>query len=418
MTEISSTAGAPAAQATAAQPAAPSTHRVRVLLVDDQPMIGEAVRRMLAAEKDVDFCYCSDPTKAMEIAAEFHPTVILQDLVMPEVDGLTMLRYYRANPVTREIPTIVLSTKEEPKVKAEAFSLGANDYLVKLPDPIELNARIHHHSRGYIALIERNEAYAALKQSQERLAEELSQAAKYVISLLPERLEAAAHGVSTDWQFVPSVELGGDAFGYHWLDPDHFAMYLLDVCGHGVKAALLSISAINVLRNQALPATDFRSPSEVLAALNNIFQMDRHNGLYFTMWYGVFDKANRRLTYASGGHPPAILMAGPAHESARPIELSKRGTIIGAFPDCTFDAATVDLPAFSRLYVFSDGIYEISRRDGSMLSYEDFPGILSRAHGAAGPLNASTIHHTISAVSAVRAGDQFEDDVSIIEVSF
>ncbi len=115
-------------------------------------MIGEAVRRMLAAEKDVEFCYCSDPTKAMEVAAEFHPTVILQDLVMPEVDGLTMLRYYRANPVTREIPTIVLSTKEEPKVKAEAFALGANDYLVKLPDPIELTApdspslpRLHTH---------------------------------------------------------------------------------------------------------------------------------------------------------------------------------------------------------------------------------------------------------------------------------
>ena len=82
---------------------------------------------------------------------------------MPEVDGLTMLRFYRANPATREIPTIVLSTKEEPKVKAEAFTLGANDYLVKLPDPIELTARIRHHSRGYIAQIERNEAYAALK---------------------------------------------------------------------------------------------------------------------------------------------------------------------------------------------------------------------------------------------------------------
>ena len=86
-------------------------------------MIGEAVRRMLAPETDIDFRYCSDPTKAIEMAAEFHPTVILQDLVMPEVDGLTMLRFYRANPATREIPTIVLSTKEEPKVKAEAFTL-------------------------------------------------------------------------------------------------------------------------------------------------------------------------------------------------------------------------------------------------------------------------------------------------------
>ena len=128
----------------------------------------------------MEFLYCSDPTKAMQAAAEFQPTVILQDLVMPEVDGLTMLRYYRANPVTRDIPTIVLSTKEEPKVKAEAFTLGASDYLVKLPDPIELGARVRHHSRGYIAQIERNEAYAALKRSEERLAEELAEAAKYL----------------------------------------------------------------------------------------------------------------------------------------------------------------------------------------------------------------------------------------------
>src|SRR5580692_11689600 len=111
------------AQAVATQRAAASesTRRLRVLLVDDQPMIGEAVRRMLMSETDVDFAYCSDPTKAIELAAEFRPTVILQDLVMPEIDGLTMLRFYRANPLTREIPTIILSTKEEPKVKAEAF---------------------------------------------------------------------------------------------------------------------------------------------------------------------------------------------------------------------------------------------------------------------------------------------------------
>ena len=267
-----------------------SHHRVRVLLVDDQAMIGEAVRRMLASDPEIEFLYCGDPTKAMQVAAEFQPTVILQDLVMPEVDGLTMLRYYRANPATRDIPTIVLSTKEEPKVKAEAFMLGASDYLVKLPDPIELGARVRLHSRGYIAQLERNEAYAALKRSEERLADELAQASNYLISLLPERLSGP---ITADWEFIPSAELGGDTFGYAWLDDNHFSMYLLDVCGHGVKAALLSISAMNVLRNQTLPNTDFRSPASVLAGMNEAFQMDRHNNMYFTMWYGVFNRTTR-----------------------------------------------------------------------------------------------------------------------------
>ena len=404
MTDRASSAAAP-------QPAPVSTSRVRVLLVDDQAIIGEAVRRMLAPTSDLDFLHCADPTRAMAAAAEFLPTVILQDLVMPEIDGLAMLRLYRANPATREIPVIVLSTKEEPKVKAEAFTLGASDYLVKLPDPIELIARVRHHSRGYIALVERNEAYAALQRSEQRLAEELSEAAQYVISLLPARLSGE---ITTDWSFIPSVELGGDAFGYYWLDADHFVMYLIDVCGHGVKAALLSISAINVLRNQTLPATDFTSPSQVLGGLNEAFQMDRHNGLYFTTFYAVYNKQTRRLAYASGGHPPAILMAGDTCETATPVELKKRGLIIGGLPHVTFQEEVRDLPAFSRLYFFSDGVYEITKPDRTMMKLPEFVAILSAASVSDGP----AIERTVGEIRAVRGGDAFEDDVSIVEVTF
>ena len=85
----------------------------------------------------------------------------------------------------------MLSTKEEADTKAEAFARGANDYLVKLPDPVELIARIRYHSRGYIALLERREAYAALARSRKALQDELNKAADYVRSLLPERLTGA-----------------------------------------------------------------------------------------------------------------------------------------------------------------------------------------------------------------------------------
>jgi adenylate cyclase len=144
-------------------------HGIKVLLVDDQPIIGEAVRRLLATEKDIIFRYCSDPTAALHVANEFAPTVILQDLVMPDIDGLMLVRFFRANAATRHIPLIVLSTREEPKVKAEAFALGANDYLVKLPDKLELIARIRYHSKGYISLLERNDAYKALEQMANQL---------------------------------------------------------------------------------------------------------------------------------------------------------------------------------------------------------------------------------------------------------
>lgn len=111
---------------------------VTVLLIDDQPIVGMAVGRMLADEKDIVFRFCSDPTKAEATALEVEPTVILQDLVMPDVDGLTLVKRFRANEKTRDVPLIVLSTKEEPETKAEAFALGANDYVVKLPDDFSI----------------------------------------------------------------------------------------------------------------------------------------------------------------------------------------------------------------------------------------------------------------------------------------
>ncbi|WP_238360839.1 adenylate/guanylate cyclase domain-containing protein [Iningainema tapete] len=144
-------------------------HPVTVLLIDDQPMIGEAVRRMLEPETDITFHYCSDPAVAIPKALEVAPTVILQDLVMPDIDGLLLLRFFRAHPATKDVPMIVLSSKEEPKIKAEAFSLGANDYLVKLPDKVELIARIRYHSKGYISLLQRNEAYQEIQNYSNKL---------------------------------------------------------------------------------------------------------------------------------------------------------------------------------------------------------------------------------------------------------
>ena len=142
-----------------------------VLLVDDQAMIGEAVRRALVGEPRLQFHFCSSAGEAVQTAERIKPTVILQDLIMPTVDGLSLVREYRARPGTRDIPIIVLSTREDPAVKSEAFAAGANDYLVKLPDKIELIARIRYHSRAYQNLLQRGEAYRALRESQQQLTQ-------------------------------------------------------------------------------------------------------------------------------------------------------------------------------------------------------------------------------------------------------
>ena len=145
-------------------------YKVRVLLVDDQLIIIEAVRRMLAGHPDIEFHAVTDPRAARAAALRLHPTVILQDLVMPGSDGFELIRSYQEDDALRDVPVIMLSTKEEAKLKAHAFAVGANDYLVKLPDRLELVARIRHHSAGYISARQRDAAYRSLRASQEELA--------------------------------------------------------------------------------------------------------------------------------------------------------------------------------------------------------------------------------------------------------
>ena len=158
------------------QPPAPlpvtgPSYQCLVLLVDDQAIVAEAVRRGLAGHADISFHYCADPLQALAVAAQVKPTVILQDLVMPGVDGIELVRRFRAQPATEDTPIVVLSVKEEPKVKGLAFEAGANDYLVKLPDKVELVARVRLHSRAYLNKLQRDEAYRALRESQRQLVD-------------------------------------------------------------------------------------------------------------------------------------------------------------------------------------------------------------------------------------------------------
>jgi two-component system, chemotaxis family, response regulator WspR len=144
-------------------------HAATVLLVDDQAMIGDIIRRSLAKQPNLNFSHCTDPREAVGFAERIRPTVILQDLRLPGMSGLTLLRKYRASPPLRTVPVIILSIEEKPTVKSEAFALGADDYIVKPPNPIELIARIRHHSSTYLSQVQRDQAYRALRERQKQL---------------------------------------------------------------------------------------------------------------------------------------------------------------------------------------------------------------------------------------------------------
>ena len=385
----------------------PTPPAVRVLLVDDQPIIGEAVRRMLLAHEDIAFRYCGDPTEAVRVATEERITVILSDLVMPQLDGLELVERFRAEEATRRIPLIVLSTKEEPETKAAAFRRGANDYLVKLPDPVELVARIRHHSEGYVSRLQRDEAYRELAKKEKALAADLEQAAKYVQSLLPAPI---TDGLRADWRFIPSASLGGDAFGYHWLDDDHFAVYLLDVSGHGVGSALLGVSVLNTLRSRTLPNTDFRDPGEVVTRLNTAFRTQDHDGKFFTIWYGVYRASTRTLHWTGAGHPASVFFADP-RGAAEPALLASGGPMPGVLHDLVYKTRTHEVPVGARLFVYSDGVYEVRGPDGRVRTHDEFMGAFKSP-------DARTLDRMVSNARRERGRNEFDDDVSLVQIDF
>jgi sigma-B regulation protein RsbU (phosphoserine phosphatase) len=249
-------------------------------------------------------------------------------------------------------------------------------------------------------------SYLALVESQKHLAAELKQAAEYVTSLLPPRLTKGP--VTSDWRLLPSQSLGGDAFGHHWIDPDHLAVYLLDVCGHGVSAALLSITVMNVIRSQSLPGTDFRRPAQVLRGLNEAFPMEAQNDMYFTIWYGVFHRCTGQVTFGSAGHNPAVLV-----DAKGVVNLSTNGPIIGFLPGVEFPEASHAVAAGSRLYLFSDGAYELRKACGERMGFDEFSAYLGSPSGRGADLDG-----VIQWARDVQQGSPFDDDFSILWLQF
>lgn len=254
---------------------------------------------------------------------------------------------------------------------------------------------------------ELTESREALLHTHNRLERELQDAARYVRSILPPPFTTP---FVADWRYVPSTELGGDSFGYHWVDPDHFALYLLDVCGHGVGAALLSVAVANTLRSKALPGIDFRAPDEVLTGLNRAYQMERHDNLYFTIWYGVYDRVRRKLEYAAAGHPPAIVVDQP--KGGRRIErLQGKGPCLGITPDAIYRSQQCALPSPSRLFLFSDGTYEVRKPDGAMLDFDEFLDVLAQP-----PKEEPELDRLLNFVRTLHGPGPLEDDFSIVKL--
>jgi sigma-B regulation protein RsbU (phosphoserine phosphatase) len=189
---------------------------------------------------------------------------------------------------------------------------------------------------------------------------------------------------------------------------------LIDVSGHGVGAALLSVSVMNVLRSHSLPDTDFKDPEQVLEALNLAFPGEENNDMFFTIWYGVYKKSTRGLTYASGGHPPAILLDQTPKGDYQATQLRTPNSVIGGISEGTYQKKKCQVGEQNRLYIFSDGVYEVKKSDGSMWRFQEFADFMS----AVKTNDQSILDRLYNYAKNIGNSENFEDDFTIVEVAF
>ncbi|TAG89561.1 MAG: response regulator [Oscillatoriales cyanobacterium] len=375
----------------------------QILVIDDDTAVQELLRRTLK-KQGYEVTVASNGEDGIAQAQKLRPALIICDWIMPRLTGIDVCRRVKADPDLSTTQFFLLTSLGSIADRVKGLDAGADDFISK---PIELNElqarvraglRLHQLSRD-------------LKIAKQLLEAELAEAAEYVQSLLPDPM---VEPVSIESKFIPSRQLGGDCFDYNWLDSDYLAIYLLDVAGHGLRAALPSVAVLNLLRSRAIPNIDYYKPSDVLRSLNTTFQMSYQNDKYFTIWYGVYNRITRTLVYASAGHPPAVLISQSPTSQAKVQQLRTPGMPVGMFPDARYIDNSCDVEDFSTLYIFSDGVYEINQPDGNIWGLDPFVDLLAAYNGG----TADQLELVLNYTQKLNAKAVFDDDWSLLKINF
>jgi len=349
----------------------------RLLIVDDDQLNRDTLIDCLQP-RGFDMRASANGDEALALIDQQRFDALLLDITMPGMDGFEVLRRVRAKHPATRLQIIMLTGSDERRHVVDALRLGANDYIVKPFDLSVVLARI----RTQLSLKKSVDRIVALERDMERKNEQLAQAnrelqrayretkadlesaARVQRALLPTSLPDAAN-VSFAWLYKPCDELAGDSINVFRLDDDHVGMYLLDVSGHGVRAALLSVAITRLLlplpqreslvqRINGSGVLEPTPPSAVAEELNRRFQLDPQTYQFFTIFYGVLNTHTRELRYICAGQ------AGPVHVPSRggPVELNNPSIAIGLVPDPGYGDSVLQLDAHDRVYVYSDGLDE------------------------------------------------------------
>ncbi|MGC9502770.1 PP2C family protein-serine/threonine phosphatase [Baaleninema sp.] len=377
-----------------------------ILLIDDDSTTRLVLKRALQRQ-GYEVTVANNGEDGVRLAKEIKPGLIVCDWMMPVMDGLEVCRQVKATPYLSTTFFILLTARGAVEDRVTGLDTGADEFLAKPIEIDELQARVR-------AGLRIHQLSQDLQKQKQMLETELSEAARYVRSLLPSSVSQGP--VWIDARFVPSQQLGGDCYDFQWLDDESLAIYLVDVSGHGVGAALLSVSVLNVLRSRSLPHANFHEPSEVLDALNQAFQTttsaDFYEGKYFTIWYGVYHRPTRQLVYASAGHPPALLLS--VAKSGTVDRLNTPSIPIGMFPDADYESQCCEIAPSSQLYIFSDGVYEIPQPDGTVWGLDAFADWLSQESDGGGV----DLERLLEEIEQLSPDCVLDDDLSLLQLTF
>lgn len=374
----------------------------QILIIDDDHIVQLTLTRILK-KQGYQVLTASDGAAGIAQAQQFHPALIICDWLMPRLNGLEVCRQIKSDPNLSTTFFILLTSLDSVADRVKGLDAGADDFITKPIEQYELTARV----RAGLRLYQMSHDLLTQKQI---LETELAEAAAYVRSLLPSPMTKP---LTINSLFIPSQRLGGDCFDYYWLDPDYLAVYVLDTAGHGLGATLPSISVLNLLRSRTIKSLNYYQPSDVLSALNDTFQLTYQNNKYFTIWYGVYNRVNRQLIYASAGHPPAVLLFH--QETATQVkQLKTSGIPIGMFPDVEYINHFCNIEQSSSLYVFSDGAYEIHLENGTIWDIEAFIELLKKYHN----FQECNLNKILNYLVALNSKNAFDDDLSILQIDF
>jgi len=395
-----------------------SAHVLNILVVDDTPANLQVLTGML---KDHRYKVRPVPSGKLALQAAQHdpPDLILLDINMPEMNGYEVCERLKADEWLKGIPVIFISALAEPLDKVRAFAIGGVDYITKPFQMEELHARVATHLKLRRLQVELEETNARLERANNRMSQDLKAAAKIQKTFLP-CASPKMPSMELAWSYRPCDELGGDGLNIISLGQGRVGLYVLDVSGHGVTAALLSVTLSRLMSPPSEPGSilirnkvgvdqfDITPPGEVADELNRLFRFDKATEQFATLLYGVLDVATGDFRYVSAGHP------GPVHlpAGAPPVVLESAGFPIGMAEEA-YRERRVRLAARDRLYLYSDGLPD-ARNAGE----EPFSDVRlleaitrSRDEGLGKGITA-----LLAEVSRWHGEERSQDDISILAV--